>query len=73
MFGVLGLLPSWARCSKHPNRYFLPLKITDVLDLCVTSLIGFIKNIWLFISPNKFVKKIDSKIFPMILIMYHKY
>jgi hypothetical protein len=26
-----------------------------------------------FISLNKFIKKLDSKIFPMILILYHKY
>ena len=27
----------------------------------------------IFVSPNKFIKKLDSKIFPTIPIMYHKY
>jgi hypothetical protein len=37
------------------------------------SLIGFIKIISNICSLNKFIIKIDSKIYLMILIMYYKY
>jgi hypothetical protein len=52
----------------------LPFPLYLLLAVQVTGLIRFIKKIRApFVTPNKFIKKLDLKIFPMILIMYYKY
>ena len=40
---------------------------------CAVSLTDLKKIRVTFIFLNKFIKKLDSKIFSVILIMYHKY
>jgi hypothetical protein len=53
--------------------YSLRPKLSVAFDFRDISLTWFIKNIYDICISNKFIKKIDSKIFPMLPIMYHKY
>jgi hypothetical protein len=43
------------------------------LFLCSQVWLDLYKMRATFVSLNKFIKKLDSKIFPIILIIYHKY
>jgi hypothetical protein len=42
-------------------------------DQIFSRLIKFIKILTIFVSHNKFIMKIDSTIYLIILIMYYKY
>ena len=63
--------------EKVPNKmlvyYSLCPKLSVAFGFRAVSLTRFVENDATFVSPNKFIKKLDSKIFSMIPIMYHKY
>jgi hypothetical protein len=55
-----------------------PYSLRSILSVAfgfrTLSLTRFVEKIRvIFVSSNKFIKKLDSRIFLMILIMYHKY
>jgi hypothetical protein len=58
-----------------------PASVADPLSIFICryelrvsqTLLRFVKNISNILSLNKFIMKIDSTIYLMILIMYHKY
>ena len=55
-------------------KYSLHPLLFVVLGFRVTTLTRFVEKIRAtFVSPNKFIKKLDSKIYLMISIMHHKY
>ena len=54
--------------------YSLRSKLTTIFYFRTTNLTKFVENIRvIFVSPNKYIIKINSTIYIIILIVYHRY
>jgi hypothetical protein len=60
-------------CMHRVVYYSLRPYLFVVIGVRTKSLTRFVENTCNICSSNNFIKKLDSNIFPMILIMYHKY